>query len=120
MGTVWTQNSFVYDPTSFTESYCFVAYATIAVAGCCLIHSYSLHGGRFNSVRIITDTACLSTVIAGLLFLPVKAAGDAIKECQVVLATCSGAGDKSASSFPLQSIHNSLLIDIIKTSPRDE
>ena len=76
MGTVWTQNSFVCDPTTFTDTLCNLVYATIIVSGCGLFHSYSLHRWRFNSVRIKSDLACLSTMLAGLLFIPVRFGGD--------------------------------------------
>ena len=72
MGAVWTSNSAAYSTDLFTEDYCGITYASVALGGLILIHGIFIHGRKYNSVRIQTDLASASAVISGLLFFPLK------------------------------------------------
>ena len=70
MGAAWSAYSFVYVPADFARSYFDALIAAIAISIFVLVHSLSLHGRNYSSVRIQTDLAAFSLLAAGIIFLP--------------------------------------------------
>ena len=63
----WAHNSLLITYTNLALPY---FYAALALGGVVLLHSAYLHRRKYNTVRIVTDTAALFLILETVLFLP--------------------------------------------------
>ena len=70
---IWIENNLYFDVVVMDVNFLAVTYATIILSVFILYHSYQMHNGyRYTSIRLQTEGAALSALLASILFLIYK------------------------------------------------